>query len=176
MTGLLDKMLIPADITSTPLAIQSFLSLLTGTPTQLLFLLSVAGYWYLIGRWLDRRGTAKSQPKFRRGRVWAATWRLLVLASGLSALLYSLYLHKRVLSFFDTLEIAMVQTWAVFFIGVPVSGLGRRLLMSREHEKLTEAVSPVRQPISNFRLFVMVLGVFAALLILGVLTGPTGPK
>lgn len=155
---------------------ESFSNWLLGVPTQLYFVLSVGGSWYMIGRWLDRRGTAKGQPEPMWRQLWRATWRLLVFGFGGSALLFSLYMRKRVLSFFDTIEVAMIQTWAVFLIGVPVSGLVRRLLERREDEMPSVGEPLARQQFSNFRLFVILLGVFAVLLILGVLTAPAGLK
>lgn len=166
------RMLTPSDLSNTPQAMQNFLSWLLGVPAQLYFLLSVAGCWYLVGRWLDRRGSAKDPPELKWRGVWRTAWDLLVFAWGLFALLISLHLHKRVLGFFDTFEIAMIQTWAAFLIGVPAGGLVRKLLARTRREPAAGLVGRSRWSISNFRLLEIAVGVFAALLILGELTGP----
>lgn len=150
--------------------------LVEGTPDNLIFLLGVVVTWYLVGGWLDRRASQKRELKAGPAVSWVMTPQPLVLALGVLASLYPNFLHVLNLSFVYTIERAFVQTWAVFLIGVPVSGLARQLLIRGKHEKLMATEPAADQFFSNFRLLVIVLGVFAALLIIGVLTSPTGPK
>lgn len=173
-TTFLFDLLVPSNF-EPPSRWGSFLShLLVGTPVMVYFLLCVAGCWYLIGRLLDRRAAGEEQLKTGSLRNWRGIWQLLVLAFGVFTLLASLHIPIR--SFIDTIEKALVQTWAAFLIGVPVSGLAHRLLKRGGHEQPTVPGRRARRPFSNFRLFVITMGVLAALLVLGVLTGPTIPK
>jgi hypothetical protein len=133
-----------------------------------------AGCWYLIGGWLDRRTCRADELKSGEAGSWGLTPQPLVLALAVFTLLYSYHLH--IWSSIHIIERALAQTWAVFLIGVPVSGLARRLLLHGGHERATAPGRHALRPFSNFRLFVITMGIFAALLILGLLTGPTVPK
>lgn len=173
-TMLLTNLLSPS-IAATPSRLASLLSrLIVGTPAQTYFLLCVAVCWYLIGRRLETRASGKVELKRGGQRIWGVVSQFLILVLGVFTLLLSLHLPIR--NFFFTIERALVQTWAVFLIGVPVSGLAHSLLIRSGRGQLTGPGGRARQPFSNFRLFVIVLGTFAALLMIGVLTGPAGPK
>lgn len=147
--------------------------LLDRPPTRLIFLLCVACCWYFVGRWLDRRASQEDELKSRGAETWRLTPQLLILALGVLILFYSYHVH--IWSFIHTIERALVQSWAVFLIGVPASRLARRLLKLGGREQPTVQGRRAHWPFSNFRLFLIAIGVFAALLILGVLTSPAGP-
>ena len=138
-----------------------------GTPeARLTFLLYVAGSWWLIGNWLDHRVAGEDQWK-PESVIW-----FLVLGFGLFAFLFSF--HVRVYCFAQTMERALLQTWGVFLIGLPVLAITHRYLEHGRHEHSTEPER--RTPVSNFRMFIVVMGAFAVLLIFGVLAGPFIPK
>lgn len=148
-------------------ALARFSEWLLGTPTQIYFLLSVAGCWYLIGRWLDRGGAAKNHPEVMARRARRVTWKLFIFASGLFSLFFSLHLQKHVLSFYDTLLIAMIQTWAVFLMVMPAQDPTRKLIgLARRKPTGGLEICPTRAK-SNSNFFIVVLAVFAGTLILG---------
>ncbi|HEV2352364.1 MAG TPA: hypothetical protein VG028_21220 [Terriglobia bacterium] len=140
----------------------------------MIFLLFVVCCWHLIGRWLDRRKAVKERLKPEVITIWSIIRRLTLFGFGVFTLLFSL--HEYPSHFAVVIERALLQTWAVFLIGVPFSGLALRLLKRGGQEQPKAPGSRARRSFGNFRLFVVVLGAFAALLILGVVSGPTVPK
>ena len=126
------------------------------------FLFFVAATWYLIGYWLDHRSVlrkAREVPGYVR--PWIAGGQLAVLVFGLLILLFSLHVHT--LHFVEVIERALLQTWAAFLIGVPFLGL-----MGPAVQNSVSARLPFRY-ISNFRGFMIALGLFSALLAFWVL-------
>ena len=65
----------------------------TGTPARFVFLLCVAGTWYLIGRWLDQRAAREAQFTSRSRTSWTILSLLSLLALGVFTLLASFHLH-----------------------------------------------------------------------------------
>lgn len=167
--------LLSPSMTGAPSRMASILSsLIVGTPARLVFLLCVVGSWYLIGARMDKRASVEKELKSEPSSVRGLAFQLLVLSFGVIALVFLYQLHFQ--AFIYNIERALVQTWAVFLIAIPASGLARRLLKRDGHEQLMVPGRGGHRPFSNFRLFIIVLGVFTVLLVLGVLTGPTGPK
>jgi len=148
--------------------------MILGTPARFLFLSCVAGSWSFIGNWFDHRVTEEEQSKLGTLIVCCPVFPPLVLALGLFTLLASFHLHIE--SFTETIERALLHTWAVFLIGVPVLGIAHPAAEDRRHDQSTKSEQRPRRPISNFRMFMVIIGVFAVLLILGTLTSPAGPK
>ena len=135
---------------------------------QLVFVLFVAGSWYLIGRWLDWRPTRRDQLELSTRSIAREIGQLSVLTLGVFTLAFSFSLHIHYFS--ETVERALLQTWAAFLIAVPALGI------IYPAARGIESARRPRRRISNSQGFIIALGVFAALLILGVLTGPHVPK
>ncbi len=89
---------------------------------RLSFLLCVAGLWYWIGYWLDHRMLPGYRLK-RPALVWYPS-----LALGFLALCGSFVIRaaNQIIPSDRTLETVLLQTWAVFLIGIPVLGIKRR--------------------------------------------------
>jgi len=142
---------------------------LTGTQARLFFLLWVAGSWWFIGNWLDRRVAGENQMN-PEALIACPIFPPLALALGVFTLLLSFHLHA--LYFIETMARALLQTWAVFLIALPAIGIIHRYLDHGRSKYSTEREGQARTPVSNFRLFVIAIGVFATLLIMGVLARP----
>lgn len=127
------------------------------------FLLCVAGSWCSIGYWLESRFTTGDRLK-PQSIIWYA-----VLVFGVITLLISF--HLRVYCFAQVAQRALLQTWGVFLIGFLVLGIIRSA-SDAPQEPPAETVRRKSQRLSNFRLLVVVLGVFAALLLMGLPPGP----
>lgn len=138
------------------------------------FLLWVAACWFLVGWWLDRRAAGKDGLKPELTSNWSMVCQVILIAFGMFTLLFSSQEYPS--QFVVIVERALLQTWGVSLIGVPVLAFARRSLGPSGHGQSGALGRPARQPLSNFRLFIIVLGVFAALLVLGVVSGPTVPK
>jgi hypothetical protein len=136
--------------------------------SQLVFLLCVAGCWYLIGRWLDGRAAGKDQLRPRRFTTRGLLFRLLLLGTGVFFLLFSF--HWVISYFSETIARALLQTWAVFLIGVPGVALTRWLRQLGRREDSVEPGQRASKPLSNFRWFLIGAGLFAAFLIYAFLT------
>lgn len=137
-------------------------------PGRLLFMLSVAFTWSLVGHWLDNRAARERQQKPGELTPWVLACHLAPIAFGVFTLLFSFQVHS--LYFAEVTERALLQTWAAFLIGVPALGV-----MRRTAQNSGTALRP-RTHMGNFRGFMIALGLFAALLILGVVTSPGGLK
>lgn len=135
-------------------------------------LLLVAPFWYLIGTWLDRRSEVNfpSKPK---GLLFTVVFRALVLAFGVFALWLSFDFHRDIYYVVQSIGIALMQTWAVFLIGIPAVGIVRHFLDKQASFLFTPSA---RGRISNFRLFELIVGVFALLVLLWLPPGPLLPQ
>jgi hypothetical protein len=143
----------------------------------LLLLLLVAGLWYLIGKWLDRRAEADDPPK-PKGVLSSVVFPGPVLVCGIYGLWYS-FARARGLyisNFIQTIYIALLQTWAVFLIGIPAVGIIRYFLERGRKKALWGSTLRPRRRISNFRLLEMIVGVFATLVLLWLPPGRLIPK
>ena len=159
-----------------PATIASLFLKYHGTLGWLFFLVCVAGCWHSIGTWLDDRasGDEDEELKLEAFLSWRRISQLVLLVFGLFALVFA---HKfRVYDFVDVLERALIQTWAVFLLAVPLLGIARRRLGQFAHERSTQLGSQARRPLGNFGFFLTVLGTFAVLLTLGILAGPYVPR
>jgi len=140
-------------------------------------LLWVACIWHLIGNWLDHCGDVDDPPE-HTGVLSPLIIQASILAFGVLSLFYSFSradgLH--ISNFIQTIYIALLQTWAVFLIGIPTVGIARLFL--KQVRKRWSSDFPPRpyRPISNFRLLEVIVGVFAALVLLWLPPGPLLPK
>jgi hypothetical protein len=137
---------------------------------RLVFLLCVAGSWCLIGCWLDYRAKRDGQRRPVKLRPWIAACQLAVLAFGVFTLLFSFHVHP--FSFPEVTERALLQIWAAFLIAVPVLGIMYPTADNSRDEYPAESGHRPRRCITNFRGFMIALGLFAGLLIFGVVTSP----
>lgn len=167
----------PASIANTLIGlIWSILSVLLpdlpDPPLRLSGFLWVAGLWYLIGKWFDRRAGV-DDPSKPEGPLSSLILPGLVLFFGALTLLLSFGFsrHGHVGNFIRTIQIALTQTWAVFLMGIPGVGFVRGWL---ERSGKRES-SSLHKRISNFRLFEMIVGVFAVLVLLWLPPGPLFP-
>ena len=134
----------------------------------------VAGLWCLVGRWLDRRG-GEDAPLKIEGPLFSIMLPALVFVFGALALWFSLGSRGRIGNFIQSIEVALIQTWAVFLMGIPTVGILRYFLDKiREKEiSLSTPTAPTR--ISDFRLLEMIVGVFAILVLLWLPPDPLFP-
>lgn len=139
--------------------------------------LLVAGLWYLIGNWFDRRGEV-DVPSKPKGLLSSFVFPSFVLAFGAFRLWISFQWnrHGHLANFIQTIQIALIQTWAVFLIGIPAVGIVRDFLDIRREEVSSDSPSLLYRRISNFRLLEMIVGVFAILVLLWLPPGPLLPK
>jgi hypothetical protein len=144
----------------------------------------VAGTWCLVGNWLDHRREVKNQPEpegvipryvFPALKVILPP---LVVLLGLSAFIssYGVHLGQSIENFMQTIQIALLQTWAAFLVGIPAVGIIRYFLERGGKEALLGSASRPDWRISNFRLLEMIVGVFATLVLLWLPHGPLIPK
>ena len=136
----------------------------------------VAGLWYLVGRWFDRRGGV-DDPSKPKGPLPSVVLPALVLFFGGVTLLLSFGYsrHGHAGNFIQTIQIALIQTWAVFLMGIPGMSLIRYYPEGGRKEALSRSTSHPRRCISNFRLLEMIVGVFAILVLLWLPPGPLIP-
>ena len=142
-------------------------------------LLLVVGVWYSIGNWLDHRGDV-DDPSKPTGPLSSSFFPALVPIFGIAALwLSSMRAEAAYMpDLIQAINIALLQTWAVFLIGIPAVGLVRHFLKQVRKGKGWSSDFPPRpyRPISNFRLLEMFVGVFAALVLLWLSHGRLVPK
>jgi hypothetical protein len=136
----------------------------------------VAGLWYLVGRWFDRRGV--DNPSKPKGPLSSVILPALVLFFGALTLFLSFGFarHAHAGNFIQTIEIALIQTWAVFLMGIPAVSIFRPYTRHGSTEESSGSTSCPRRRISNFRLLEMIVGVFATLVLLWFPPGPLLPK
>jgi len=139
-------------------------------PSAVIWLLPsllVAGLWYLIGYWLDRRGQV-NDPSRQKGVLSSVVLPALVLVCGIGTLGYSFARAQglHISNFIQTIYIALLQTWAIFLIGIPAVGMVRYFLEKRRKKESTDSAPRPHTRISNFRLFEMIVGVFVVLLLM----------
>lgn len=135
--------------------------------------LLVAGVWYFIGDWFDHRAQV-NDPSRPKGLLSSVVLPSLVLVCGVITLVHSLARAQslHISNFIQTICIALLQTWAVFLIGIPAVAIVRYFLEIRRKKHPSGSVSRPRTRISNFRLFELIFGVFVILLILWYPYGP----
>jgi uncharacterized membrane protein YiaA len=142
---------------------------------QLTVLPLVAAFWYLIGKWLDRRREANDLS--RPGRFLSSPgFQALVLAFGVFALWLSFDFHRDIYYVVQSIGIALMQTWAVFLIGIPAVGIVRHFHDKRRKRESSLSTPSAPTRISNFRLFELIVGVFALLVLVWLPTGPLLPQ
>ena len=143
----------------------------------LLMLVLVAGLWYLIGYWLDHRGQV-SDPSRQKGVFSSVVLPALVLVCGIGTLGYSFARAQglHISNFIQTIYIALLQTWAVFLIGIPAVGMARHFLGKSRENDSADSLSRPHMRVSNFRLFELIVGVFVVLLLLWLPHGPHSSK
>jgi hypothetical protein len=141
-----------------------------GLPDSLraiILLLLVAGFWYFIGNWFDRR-RAEDLPSKSNGLMSSV---VAVFGAVVSLFSFGLARYGHASNFIQTIQIALIQTWAVFLIGIPAVGLVRGWLERRGKIELSDPTSRI----SNFRLLEIIVGVFAILVLLWLPPGPLLP-
>jgi hypothetical protein len=148
--------------------------MMLGASARWFFLLCVASSWFFIGNWFDHRAAEEEKSKFGGVIACCPVFPPLVFTLGLFTLLASLHLHIECLT--ETIERGLLQTWAVFLVGLPVLGITRPAAKDSQHDQSAESRRRPRRPISNFRMSMIVIGVLGVLLILGVLTSPASVK
>jgi len=135
---------------------------------RVLDLLFVAICWYLIGHWLDGRAARREIKKLAGERIYKRLVPLSLITLGIFT--FAVSLHADSACFFDTVQIALLQTWAAFLIGVPFLGF-----MGPAAQNSVSARFTCRH-MSNFRGFMIALGLFATLLAFWVLISPQRVK
>jgi len=135
--------------------------------TVLLLFLLVAGLWYLIGYWLDRRGQV-NEPSRPKGLLSSVVLPAFVFVCGIATLWYSFARAQslHISNFIQTIYIALLQTWAVFLIGIPAVGMVRYFLEKSRKKDSADSVSRPHMRLSNFRLLELIVAVFVVLLLL----------
>lgn len=144
---------------------------------MLLVSLSEAGLWCLIGSWLDRR-VRVNEPATSKGLLSSVVLPSVIIVCGIGTLWYSFArahsLH--ISNFIQTIYIALLQTWAVFLIGIPAVGIVRYFVENHRKRDSSDPASRPHARIGNFRLFELIVGVFVVLLLLWLPGGPLSPK
>jgi hypothetical protein len=161
---------------------------------EVIFLGCVLVTWFLIGSWLDRRGTAEKPAQPPKPTLTGFLWRLLPLGAGLFFVaVFGLYqgffrghslswphahwanLHSQRWDWHSLDEIIWLstfRTWGVFLIGAPsitfVRWVRELKHRARAHE-LREGL--LSSPLSNSRWFLIAAGLFAMMLLGAVIFG-----
>ncbi|HEY7354582.1 MAG TPA: hypothetical protein VH596_17570 [Terriglobales bacterium] len=132
------------------------------------FFTFVALSWFFIGMWLDRRKSIEPKEK-RRATLGNSVLLFLLLVSGVFLLLFSFHLHRS--SSAQIIQTALVQTWGVFLIGVPVLAFPQLLSETKAPGNLSLEYTHSRfRSLSNLQWFVVAGAIFAILLALAFLT------
>jgi hypothetical protein len=161
---------------------------------EVIFLGCVLVTWFLIGSWLDRRGTAEKPAQPPKPTLTGFLWRLVPLGAGLFFVaVFGLYQgffrghglswphpHWANLYFLrwewhsldEIIWLSMFRTWGVFLIGAPsitfirwVRESKRRGAAHELHEGLLSS------PLSNSRWFLIAAGLFATMFLGTVIFG-----
>ena len=154
-----------------PATIASLFLKYDGILGWLFFMVCVAGCWYSIGSWLDDRasGDEDEELKLEGFLGWRRISQLVLLVFGLFALVFAHKFH--VDDFVDVLERALIQTWGVALVAIPVLGFTHRYLQHRQYARTTETTGHRSSRVSNIQLLIALLAVFVILLGLGILAG-----
>jgi hypothetical protein len=119
-----------------------------------------------------------NDPSRPKALLSSVVFPALVLLCGIGALYYSFARAQglHISNFIQTIDIALLQTWAVFLIGIPTVGIVRHFLELRRKKESSGSPSRPHRRISNFRLLETIVGVFAVLVVLWLPPGPLIPK